>query len=69
MTVYINSLIPEVSSDTTVSFRISTVSFAEDDICVRVEVFEALDKIFDFHFFFLPDLIHDKVRALQRFFS
>ena len=48
---------------------VPAVILLQDNIGFRIVLLELADKIPDFHFFFLPDLIHAKVLALHFFSS
>ena len=69
VTVDLNSAIPEVSSDLAVVNYVPAVVLLQDDISFGIVILKLRDKVLDFHFFFLPAVIHAKVRALHFFSS
>ena len=69
VSVDLNSTLPEISADIAVVMYVSAITFFQNDIRLRIVILKLLDKILDFHFFFLPALIQAKVRALHFFSS
>lgn len=69
VSVDLNSTLPEISADVAVVVHISTVTLFQNDIRLWVVILKLFDKVLDFHFFFLPALIHASVRALHFFSS
>ena len=69
VSVDLNSTLPEISADVAVVMYVSAITFFQNDIRLRIVILKLLDKVLDFHFFFLPALIHASVRALHFFSS